>query len=137
MTQQANGAAALIEQFSKPVRTNPVLFRINGIGFGFSGTALRHPELGEDLFVRMHWFTFVFVPIIPLGIYLLSHPHDQKGRIRHGSYYIHRAVRVRGVTEIWGSGKFFVMLVSGWLITVAVVLVIGGGIALIAALQPS
>lgn len=111
----------VLERMSKPVRSNPWLYSINGIGFGFAGTALRHPDIGDDLFVRMHWFKIVFLPIVPFGIYLLSNPVDDKGRRQGGHYFIHRAVQIGGVHAIWGAGGFWGMLLSAWGIAFAVV----------------
>lgn len=134
MTTIPSNVAATLDQYSKPVRSNPILFRLNGIGFGFSGTALRHPDLGQPLFVRMHWFTLAWIPILPLGIYLLSNPVDERGRKQEGNYFIHRTVKIKGVTEIWGLGKFLGMLFSGWLICLAVVLAIGAALGVFAML---
>lgn len=128
-------APELMEQMSKPVRRNPVLHTVNGIGFGFAGTALRHPDLGGDLFVRMHWFKVVFIPILPLGIYLLSNPVDDKGRSRGGSYHIHRAVQIRCVNAIWGAGDFWGMLLSAWGIAIAVVVVAVLAVAIVGGLS--
>lgn len=75
----------------------------------------------------MHWFKVAFVPIFPIGIYLLSNPVDDKGRSRGGSYYIHRAVKIGGVTRVWGAGAFWGMLLSAWGIALAV---IGGIVAI-------
>ena len=135
MVATTSSVVEILNQNSREIRAKPVLFRVNGIGFMFSGTALRHPDLGHDLFVRMHWFTVVFVPILPLGIYLLSHPVDDRGRERGGQYYIHRTISIRGVNEIWGGPAFFGMLVSGWLITAGIVLAIGVVVAIFSMLQ--
>lgn len=120
----AETAAHVLKRMSKPVRANPILFSVNGVGFGFAGTALRHPDLDADMFVRMHWFKIVFVPIIPLGIYLLSNPVDKDGRARGGSYYIHRAVKIAGVSRVWGAGGFWGMFFSAWGIALALIAMI-------------
>lgn len=106
---------------SKPVQMNPVLFRMNGVGFMFAGVGLRHPDIGKEYFVRMHWFTIFFVPVFPCGIYLLSLPVNQKGRPQSGSYYIHRAVKVKAVNNIWGFWKLLWLFVSGWVIVIAII----------------
>ena len=126
---------ALLAQKSKPVKMKPVLYTVNGIGFGFAGIALRHAELGEYLFVRMHWFKLVFVPVLPLGIYLLENPLDNKGRFQGGSYYIHRAVQIGGVTGLWGAGKFWGMLLSAWGIALAMIGAIAGAVLIIEAIS--
>jgi hypothetical protein len=105
---------------SKPVVRNPWLFSFNGVGFMFSGVALRHRDLGLDRFVRMHWFAIFYVPVLPLGVYLLSHPLDATGREQKGAYLIHSAVRISGVTAIWGVGGLLKLVFSGWLIVFGV-----------------
>jgi hypothetical protein len=106
---------------SKPVRRNPWLFSLNGIGFMFSGLALRHRDLGEDRFIRMHWFAILFVPVLPLGIYLLSHPlNEVTRREQKDLYFVHRAVSPKGVTSIWGIGGVLKLFFSGWLIVFGV-----------------
>lgn len=126
---------SVLAEKSKPVKLKPVLYTINGIGFGFAGIALRHPELPEWLFVRMHWFKIVFVPILPLGIYLLENPVNDRGQSQGGSYYIHRAVQIGGVTGLWGAGKFWGMLLSAWGIALAIVGVIVGAVLIIEAIS--
>ena len=105
---------------SMPVARKPWLFSISGIGFMFSGVALRHRDLGIERFVRMHWFALFYVPVLPLGIYLLSHPLNEIGREQKGLYIIHRAVRLQGVTAIWGAGGLLKLVFSGWLIVFGV-----------------
>ena len=122
MTSIVSEAVEALTAHSKPVTHNPWLFSLNGIGFMFSGMALRHRDLGMDRFVRMHWFAMVFVPIIPLGIYLLSHPVDEMRREQKGLYFIHRAVSLKGVTAIWGLGGLLKLFFSGWLIVFGVFL---------------
>jgi hypothetical protein len=100
-------AEQLLEANSRPVRHAPVLWWWWGCGFSLGGAALRNVELGQALYVRMHWFKLLLCPILPLGIYLVSggSPH----------YAFHRTVTINGVVKIWGWASFVWMLVSAWI----------------------
>lgn len=120
MTSIVSEAVEALNAHSKPVTRIPWLFSLSGIGFMFSGMALRHRDLGMERFVRMHWFAVLLMPIIPLGIYLLSHPVDETRRERKRLYIVHRAVTLKGVTAIWGLGGLLKLFFSGWLIACGV-----------------
>jgi hypothetical protein len=61
-----------------PVERPPSLYRTNGIGT----TLLGHYFDREfaPAFYTVHFFTFLWIPIIPLGIYMVKHPVDENGR---------------------------------------------------------
>jgi hypothetical protein len=61
-----------------PVEHPPSLYRINGIG-----TTLLGHYFDRDFapaFYTVHFFTLLWIPIIPLGIYMVKHPVDESGR---------------------------------------------------------
>jgi hypothetical protein len=60
------------------VESPPSLYRVNGIGT----TLLGHYFDREipPAFYTVHFFTFLWIPIIPLGIYMVKHPVDENGR---------------------------------------------------------
>lgn len=97
---------ALLDRYSTPVNHPPrlvysvPLFFIARLLTG----GLRDSDLPEGQYIKMHWFIF-FIPLIPLGIFLVSRALNKKGE-KTGAYYFHRRVRIKAVTEIWGAGAF-------------------------------
>jgi hypothetical protein len=54
----------------RDVRRAPVLLRLNGCGFTLLGTLA--DELLAPAVLRMYWITVVFVPVVPLCVYLIG-----------------------------------------------------------------
>jgi hypothetical protein len=61
-------------------KKRPILFTFLGIGAKFYGEQDYDP--GTRSYVTFHWFTFLFVPVLPLGAYRVTDADVQ-------SYYIH------------------------------------------------
>ncbi len=57
-----------------PVKDAPILSRINGFGFCLLGTM--KDELLLPSILKVYWFTALFIPIIPLEIYLVAGSYD-------------------------------------------------------------
>lgn len=55
--------------FLKPLRGAPWLFTLNGMGATVYGEDERGPD---GAYVKTHWLVFFFVPIFPLGAYLVA-----------------------------------------------------------------
>jgi hypothetical protein len=55
----------------RPVEQPPRLWRLNGCGTTMMGRYF-DPELAPTQFYSLMWFTFILIPISPMGIYLVS-----------------------------------------------------------------
>jgi hypothetical protein len=131
MTRIVSDTEQILAQHSGPVPVLPWLFDIHGSGFMFYGYSLRHRDLGIDRYVRTHWFTLAYVPIFPLGAYLLSDDVDESGRPKkRKTMIVHRRVYARGVAKIWGLegllwliGSAYLVLLGIFAVMVAVVMI--------------
>jgi hypothetical protein len=54
----------------RDVRRAPVLVRMNGCGFTLLGTLA--DEVLAPAVLRMYWITLLFVPVVPLSVYLIG-----------------------------------------------------------------
>jgi len=135
----AQRVAARIQLFGRlltPVEQAPWLFRFNGCGTTLLGI-LRDEPVRPEYFTRL-FFTFLWISIIPLGIYLVL-PRYNAGRTRteyvflgrmtpdnFHSFFAPRIARFycRAVAEalIIGLAVVGLLLLVGWLIHV-----LGGG----------
>lgn len=52
----------------------PAMFRVNGIGFALHGKEDLNPEDGS--YIATHFFTFVFLPVLPVGQHLVIAAED-------------------------------------------------------------
>jgi hypothetical protein len=94
---------ATLQSILQPIDRAPRLMRINGIGTTLLG-ALRYPWL-EPHFVAVHFFTVLFIPLFPLGFYLVK-PADGRayyfiGKISHAN--LAAFVGVEGMRRLWLS----------------------------------
>ena len=120
----------ILAQHSGPVPVLPWTFHLHGTGFMFYGCALHHRDLGVDRYVRAHWLTIAFMPIFPLGVYLVSDEVDETGRpTKRKSLFgdrktmlVHRRVYARGVVKIWGAGGVVWLLGSAYVVVLIIFL---------------
>jgi len=74
-----------LQSIVQPIGRAPTLFRINGIGPTLLGS-LRYPYV-EPYYIAMQFFTFAFIPLFPLGFYLVKHDGGNSyyfiGRLRY------------------------------------------------------
>ncbi|HET7460597.1 MAG TPA: hypothetical protein VFJ82_05100 [Longimicrobium sp.] len=61
---------AQLQNIMQPVASAPRLYRINGVGSTLLGQ-LRYPY-AEPYYIAMQFFTFLFVPLFPLGFYVVK-----------------------------------------------------------------
>lgn len=61
---------AQLQRIMQPIRSAPALFRINGVGPTLLGE-LRYPYV-EPYYIAMQFFTFFFIPLFPLGFYVVK-----------------------------------------------------------------
>lgn len=119
MTRILSDTEEILEANSTPISAVPWLFSFHASGFMFHGVGLHHRDLGER-FVRTHWFALVFVPIIPLGIYLVEKDRAQS-TWRQRVLIVHRKVKLRGLVQIWGLAETVWLIASAWLLTFGVI----------------
>ena len=115
MSSAVSETVRTLDAHSQPVANLPWLINLHGFAFDFAGARLRHVDLGGDRYVRTHWFIFLFMPVVPLGIYLVSNPVDELRRTQRYFYIIHRKLKLRAVSEVWGTGGLVRLIGSGWL----------------------
>jgi hypothetical protein len=118
----------MLQDNSTSIHKVPWLFNFHACGFMFHGVGLHDRDLGER-FARVHWFVLVFVPIIPLGIYLVEKdPEHSTWRTR--MIIVHRKLKLKGLVAVWGLANTVWLITSAWLITFGVVLAISTVMAL-------
>lgn len=87
------------------------LLRFNGIGLAFLG-AHDDPTLSPAYFSIL-WFTVLWIPIAPTGIYLVSHARDQRGREERDRFHVHGRITSRDFEAIY-PGSFGRLLRLVW-----------------------
>lgn len=115
MSSAVSETLRTLDAHSQPVANLPWLINLHGFAFDFAGARLRHVDLGADRYVRAHWFIFLFMPVLPLGIYLVSNPIDELRRTQRNFYVVHRKLKLRAVRGIWGARGLAWLIGSGWL----------------------
>ena len=117
----------------KRVERVPVLWRFNGCGTTLLGH-LQPSRHGDAYFTRL-FVTVLWVPIIPLGVYLVMHPVDARGQPLLSSFEFlgqitpedfHRAYRA-------DIGRFYLRAFGDALVGIIVII---GVFALLAWLAP-
>src|SRR5262245_4579357 len=88
----------------RPITRVPSLSTVNGIGTALHGSRDHDEETGT--YVKTHWFTFLFVPVVPLGAYRVA---DAPGG---GWYFLGRVPLARGL-RLWNLVLVLGMLVGG------------------------
>ena len=76
----------------KPVRRQPALFTVNGIGTGMYGARGKDAETGT--YVKTWCVCFVFVPILALAAYRVA-------AAQHGGWYLIGKVRLSRLARLW------------------------------------
>lgn len=122
MTRILSEAEQILEDNSTSVYTVPWLFSFHAIGFMFHGVGLHDRDLGER-FARVHWFVLAFVPIIPLGIYLVE-KDLANSTWRKRVLIVHRKLKLKGLVAVWGLPNTVWLVISAWFVTVGVIFAI-------------
>lgn len=121
MTRIVSDTEQLLAEHSGPVPVLPWTFTFHGTGFMFYGYALHHRDLGTERFVRAHWLTVAFLPILPLGAYLVSHDVDETGRPKkRKALIVHRRVYMSGLMKIWGVSGLTWLIGSAYLVLLTI-----------------
>lgn len=60
---------ALMRQYIKPIGEPPTLYRFNGIGQTLLGA--QRELAGTSMYIKGCWLTFLFIPIVPTGFYII------------------------------------------------------------------
>jgi len=118
----------ILAEHSTPVANVPWLFNFHGSGLMFHGIGLHDRDLGE-LYARTHWFTLAFVPILPLGVYMIE-KDAEKTKWWRSAIIVHRKLKFSGVVSVWGLAEAVWLITSAWLITFGVLFAIGAFLAL-------
>jgi hypothetical protein len=89
----------------KPIGSGPVLWRVNGCGFTLHGWL--KDELLDPYIIKMHWFTFLWIPIFPLAVYVVDRADVDQYRIfRKMSFWRFHKI-------YWGRLTRFYLTVAG------------------------
>jgi hypothetical protein len=98
----------LFERFPemRPIHKPPSLFTLNGCGTRAYGRRDHDPETGT--YVLTHWFTLLYIPIIPLGAYRVANAAN-------GGWYFLGRVPVSGAAKGWTACLLLIAAgVAGW-----------------------
>ena len=94
---------AHLHSILQPIDRAPTLFRFNGIGPTLLGQ-LRYPY-AEPYYIAMQFFTFAFIPLFPLGFYLVKpgggNSYYFVGRLRHAD--LREFAGPEGMRALWMS----------------------------------
>ncbi len=92
-----------LQRIMQPVDRAPTLFRINGIGPTLIGR-LRYPYM-EPYYVSMQFFTLFFIPLFPLGFYVVKtgggNSYYFVGQLRHAD--LRAFAGPEGMRRLWLS----------------------------------
>lgn len=86
-------------------KQNPTLRTVNGVGFRLTGW-MKDP-INPMLYYKVHWFTFIFIPILPLGIYALH-----KDQSSYPNYTIFGRVNSIGFMQKFGMQAVALLVTS-------------------------
>jgi hypothetical protein len=75
--QDTERRASLLKAKLQDISSAPMLRRVNGAGFCLLG--MLTDDLPKGYYIKMYWFTMLWVPMIPICVYLVDEPK--------GSYY--------------------------------------------------
>ena len=94
----------------------PTLWRLNGIGTTILGYLNDHRVLGPRYFT-IYWFTLLWIPVIPISIYLVEPVSDRKykfigsiARQRLAEIYPGRCVGFYAKSVIEGASYLFIIM---------------------------
>lgn len=119
----------LLKARIQPITSAPLLRRGNGCGWTLLGT-FHDPALGRIYFKR-YFFTLFWVPLIPLSVYLVSHPTDQAGKEIGDIYRFHGRLSMKDLREIYGqdfkglSGSIALEAALGFVVVLVVLFIVG------------
>jgi hypothetical protein len=94
----------------RAVNEPPTLWRLNGCGTTMMGRYY-DPEMAPTQFYSLVWFTFILIPISPMGIYLVSQSR--------GSYRFYGAIEKEDFNALYRYG--YLKLIWNGLMETAVV----------------
>lgn len=108
----------LLKTRLKKINSAPMLGRINGCGFTLYGCL--KDELLDPHIIKMHWITILWIPLIPLGVYVVD-------RGDYDQYRIYRRMSLWRFHRIyWGRLTRFYLTVVGesllWLVGIIAIL---------------
>jgi hypothetical protein len=83
-----------------PVPNAPVLRQLNGFGSALYGHFVE-PSLQPAFFARLY-LTALWLPVVPLGIYLVSHPRAPTGVLLTNVYRFHRRMPAAEFHRLFG-----------------------------------
>ncbi|HET7232208.1 MAG TPA: hypothetical protein VFJ16_19530 [Longimicrobium sp.] len=102
-TAAVHPRVADLQRIMQPINSAPTLFRVNGIGPTLLGQ-LRYPYV-EPYYIAMQFFTFVFVPLFPLGVYVVKAGEGNSyyfvGKIRYADLRAYAGPE--GMRSLWLS----------------------------------
>lgn len=125
MLDQSSNRLAAISTALLPVPTAPILRQINGFGSALYGQ-VAEPGLQPAYFARLY-LTALWLPVFPLGIYLVSHPRASNGALLTSTYRFHGRMPSADFHRLFGHrllGFYFGALLQ------AIVMLIGAVLAI-------
>ncbi len=97
------------------IEAAPTLRTVNGTGLTLAGTLLL-PGI-RDARIAGYWFTFLFLPLLPLRLYVVSGSYP-------GPYRFHGAIKFRHVYQAYGSRAVW-LVASAWLQGIGMLVLFG------------
>jgi hypothetical protein len=107
-----------LQMHTRPVHSAPILRRINGFGFCLLGTM--KDELLFPTFFKVYWFAVLFIPIIPLQVYMVTGSYDSGYRF-FGSLSLTKFHSIYGMR----SFKIYASAMSEGLLLAFLILLVG------------
>jgi hypothetical protein len=107
------GVMHLLERM-KPIQSAPALRTVNGVGLRLCGK-LMLPGI-RDAFISAHWLVIFFLPIVPLGLYVVSGAYPE--------YRFHGRLSFSDVSAVYGQRAWW-LLASAWIEGAGILVVVG------------
>jgi hypothetical protein len=126
--QESRERGNFLKQYLRPINWAPTLFRFNGIGCTVLGR-FDSPEVAPAFFC-VYMFTFLFLPLTPLNIYLVTGGRDGL----HGSFRFYGSINMSDFAKTY-PGALWRLLLSAAGHTLAMLGVFVAAIFLVALLR--
>lgn len=101
----SNPAIDRYERLNKRLKsvspTDVDLHTVNGMGGAFRGS-FHDPNLGTRFFTRQ-FFVFLWLPVIPLDVYLVGRPSEGDARLPRRTYLLYGRMSMHDLTEVYGD----------------------------------
>ena len=111
-------------------KRNPILWTWNGIGFDLFGRM----DLSEDLWIKIHCFCFIYIPIIPISTYLVNVSDEDLNPVEGTTFSVYGKVGLFKLTRTYGLGSMLKLAFTAFIEGIGKIIVLVIILAMLTAL---